>query len=163
MSSLSFGALRLAKEDKLFTSGLPIRITIDMATRAVENNRPSHDMSWAYSHTPKLAHTHTLNLYQYLTLPYHTLLDLPICSYSTYHCPTRPYITWLLNREPAIARFEFLLGTSCEQFSHPHIQPRPLTYFTLPYTSRPTQLWLLSIPLPYPSLHYLATQSCTSD
>jgi hypothetical protein len=63
MNSLRIGALRLAKEDKPFMSGLPpIRITMDMGSRAVENNRPSHGMSWAYSHTYKLTHTHTLNL-----------------------------------------------------------------------------------------------------
>jgi hypothetical protein len=44
------------------------------------------------------------------TLPYPTRLGLPNFGYSTYPDPTRPYITWLLNRIPAIDRFNFCWG-----------------------------------------------------
>jgi hypothetical protein len=44
------------------------------------------------------------------TLPYPTRLGLPNFGYSTYPDPTRPYITWLLNRIPAIDRFNIFVG-----------------------------------------------------
>jgi hypothetical protein len=64
--------------------------------------------------TRNSVHIPTFNPDPYPTLPYPTRLGLPNFGYSTYPYPTRPYITWLLNRVPAIDRFNFLLGTSCE-------------------------------------------------
>ena len=87
----------------------------------------------------------------YSTRPYPTLLDLPdpilpdptrhTRPYSARHYPTLPYC-----RLPHYPTLPELLNTV------------PYPYPTLPYTTRPTRLWLLNLSLPYPTLHSIVYQ-----